>query len=49
MVLLVFLGGAKPLAVIPASKVGNALTSNSGVIRSKRLVYSRSVARKSGR
>ena len=28
---------SKPLAAIAASKVGNALTSNSGVIRSKRL------------
>jgi len=35
--------GSKPLAAIPASKVGNALTSNSGVIRSKRLVHSRSI------
>ena len=29
---------SKPLAAIPTSKVDNALTSNSGVIRSKRLV-----------
>ncbi len=40
---------SKPLAAIRASKVGNALTSNSGVIRSKRLMHSRSIARKSGR
>ena len=40
---------SKPLAAIPASKVGNALTSNSGVIRSKRMVHSRPIARKSGR